>query len=114
MYATGDLPAGNTLTFRLSGTPGDPAPTTRSNRNVVIGAGILGLALIAASAWMFMRDRRQMDGLHHNEAEADFESPEAVMDAIIALDDLHQARRISDPAYQKRRSELKEILKEMM
>ena len=30
------------------------------------------------------------------------------------LDDLHRARKISDEAYQKRRAELKEILKEKM
>jgi hypothetical protein len=37
-----------------------------------------------------------------------------VMDAIIALDDLHQAKRLSNQAYQKRRNELKEILREMI
>ncbi len=41
-------------------------------------------------------------------------SSEAVIDAIIALDDLHRAKKISDEAYQKRRAELKEILKGMM
>ena len=33
---------------------------------------------------------------------------------IIALDNLHRAKKISDESYQKRRAELKEILKEMM
>jgi len=37
-----------------------------------------------------------------------------VMDAIIALDDQHRAKKISDEAYQKRRAELKDILKGMM
>jgi hypothetical protein len=36
------------------------------------------------------------------------------MDAIIALDDLHRAKKISEGAYQKRRTELKEILKGLM
>ena len=31
-----------------------------------------------------------------------------MIDAIIALDDLHRAKKISDEAYQKRRAELKE------
>jgi hypothetical protein len=44
----------------------------------------------------------------------EFESSEDVMDAIIALDDLHRSRKISDEAYQKRRAELKEILKGKM
>ena len=48
------------------------------------------------------------------EEEDEFESAEDVMDAVIALDDLHRAKKISDAAYQKRRAELKEILKEKM
>jgi len=36
-----------------------------------------------------------------------------VMDAIIALDDLHRAKKIPDEAYQARRAELKEQLKEI-
>jgi hypothetical protein len=35
------------------------------------------------------------------------------MDAILALDDLHRAGKISDQAYQRRRTELKDIIKEM-
>jgi hypothetical protein len=49
-----------------------------------------------------------------DEEENEFESSEDVMDAIIALDDLYRAKKISDEAYQKRRAELKDILKEMM
>ena len=123
MYAAGDLPAGNTLVFTLSGTPTDPStststttstPETRTNLSILIGAAALGLGLIAAGAWMFMRDRRQLEGTNHKEEGNGFESPEDVMDAIITLDDLHQAKRISNEAYQRRRNELKEILKEMM
>ncbi len=49
-----------------------------------------------------------------DEEDHEFESSEDVMDAIVALDDLHRAGKISDEAYQKRRAELKEILKGMM
>jgi len=35
---------------------------------------------------------------------------ESVLDAIIALDDLHKDGKISDEAYQKRRNELKSKL----
>src|SRR5688572_13469691 len=119
MYAAGDLPAGNTLAFTLSGAPTDTSstspttsiPETRTNRSILIGAAALGLGLIAAGAWMFMRDRRQIEGANHKEEGNGFESPEDVMDAIITLDDLHQAKRISNEAYQRRRNELKEILR---
>ena len=40
-----------------------------------------------------------------------FDDPESLMDAIIALDDLHRAGKLSDEAYQQRRNELKNALK---
>ena len=121
MYAAGDLPAGNTLSFILSGTPNDiststssSTPETGTNQNILIGASALGFVLILAGTWMFMRDRHRVEENNHRNGEAEFESPEEVMDAIIALDDLYQAKKISNQAYQKRRNELKEILKEMI
>ena len=41
----------------------------------------------------------------------EFDDPESLMDAIIAVDDLHRAGKLSDEAYQKRRDELKSVLK---
>ena len=46
------------------------------------------------------------------EDEPDDDAPEAIMDAIVALDDLHRAGKLSTDAYQKRRAELKSRLKE--
>jgi len=81
----------------------------------LIGAGALGIALILAGAWMYLRDRHHADDANGEEkVENEFESSDHVIDAIIALDDLHRAKKISDEAYQKRRAELKEILKGMM
>ena len=121
MYAAGDLPAGNTLRFTLSGTPKDTSSlsststsASKPNRNILFGAAALGLALILAGAWIYIRDRQHYEENNHRDEGGEFESPEEVMDAIIALDDLHQAKRISNEAYQKRRNELKEILKEIM
>jgi len=119
-FATG-LNAGDMLTFSVTGTPKDTASGTDAsgnNNTLLIGAAGLGIALILAGAWMFLRDRKHVDEEDdeevHEDEEDEFESSEDVMDAIIALDDLYRARKISDEAYQKRRAELKEILKEMM
>jgi hypothetical protein len=123
MYAAGDLPAGNTLAFTLSGTPDDTSTaaattpsTTNANQTILIGAAALGLVLILAGAWMSIRvrGRQHIEGQNHQDEGDGFESPEEVMDAIIALDDLNQAKKISNQAYHKRRNELKEILKEML
>lgn len=120
IYEMGSVTAGETVKLSVSGTPKDsgdasaPAEAT-SNQNLLIGAGALGIALILAGAWMYLRDRNHEEEATSTQAEEnEFESSEDVIDAIIALDDLHRAHKISDDAYQKRRAELKEILKGMM
>jgi hypothetical protein len=45
--------------------------------------------------------------------ESPYETEEEVLDAILALDDLHRAGKLSDAAYQERRAELKALLEEM-
>ncbi|MCK6539766.1 MAG: cytochrome c, partial [Anaerolineales bacterium] len=114
-YSITGLNAGEKLTFTVSGSPNDAASDENAsapNNALLIGAGGLGVALILAGAWMYLRDRRQTG--EEDEEEEEFESSEDVMDAIIALDDLYRARKIPEEAYQKRRSELKDILKELI
>lgn len=118
IYGLKGVAAGEKLNFAVSGTPSDAAAAstpnqTAPNQNLLIGVGALGLTLILAGAWMYLRDRQRGED-HVDANDHEFESSEDVMDAIIALDDLHRARKISDEAYQKRRTELKNILKEMM
>jgi mono/diheme cytochrome c family protein len=122
-YRSGALQAGDTLEFTITGSPKSASTSTQktSNSALLIGAGGLGIALILAGAWLYLRDRKRAQALdtesteETEEDEADeFETPEEIMDAIIALDDLHRAHKISDEAYQKRRAELKNILKERM
>lgn len=118
-YFASGFKAGETLEFTVSGSPKDAAAgmdTSTTNRTLLIGAGGLGIALILAGAWMYLRDRNRVaQGDEEEEEEVDeYESSEDVMDAILALDDLYRAKKISDEAYRKRRAELKEILKEMM
>jgi hypothetical protein len=120
IYELGSVEAGETLKLSVSGTPKETTDTstasnaTSTNQNLLIGAGALGIALILAGAWMYLRDRNRAEEETGEAGENEFESSEDVLDAIIALDDLHRAKKISDEAYQKRRAELKEILKEKM
>ena len=122
IYEMGSVNAGERLSFSISGAPKETdasstsAPgAAASNQNLLIGAGALGVALILAGGWMYLRDRnREEDTSGEDREDGEFESSEDVIDAIIALDDLHRARKISEAAYQKRRAELKEILKGMM
>jgi hypothetical protein len=110
--------AGENVQLTVSGTPKEsnsasaPPAETTSNQNLLIGAGALGIGLILAGGWMYLRDRNRAE--EDSEAGDEFESSEDVIDAIIALDDLHRSKKISDEAYQKRRAELKEVLKGKM
>ena len=118
IYQLKSVGAGENLELTVSGTPKKTttpgSAQAASNQNLLIGVGALGLVLILAGAWMYLRDRNSRQGNSEEAEEDEFDSADDVMDAIIALDDLHRAKKISDVAYQKRRAELKEILKEKM
>lgn len=110
-FSSTNLKAGQTLNFSITGKPSVSSATGLDARQVtMIGGGSLGVLLIAAGIFLYIRDRRRMP--RHRD-ETGFESSEEVMDAILALDDLHRAGKITDEAYQKRRHDLKEILKEI-
>jgi mono/diheme cytochrome c family protein len=114
VYEFGAIQPGGFLKIKLSGqpsaTPAASGTETKPNQTLVIGIGVFGLALIIAGGWMFWRGRNRVEEEEGDE-ENEFEDPESLMDAIIALDDLHRAGKLSDEAYQQRRSELKDALK---
>lgn len=114
-YTALDLQAGDVLTFTLSGRPKEEGAASfpGANQTLIFGAGALGLALILAGAWMYLRDRDQPKEPAGEEDDG-FEDEQDVMDAIITLDDLHRAGKISAEAYQTRRAELKNRLKGML
>jgi hypothetical protein len=74
----------------------------------------LGAVLIAAGAWLYLRDRRRVVDSDEDEEEGKMETEEDILDAIIALDDLHRSGKINDEAYQTRRAELKARLKDLV
>ncbi len=80
------------------------------NKNLLIGIGALGLVLILAGVWMYMRDNNKNEE-EVEEEEDEFGDSESIMDAIIAIDELHRAGKLSDQAYKERREELKNALK---
>jgi hypothetical protein len=107
------MQANDMLTFTLSGSPKTAGAESNAQQNILIGVGALGGVLILAGAWMYLRDRNRVVEEEEDEEEEEeaIESEEETLDAIIALDDLHRAGKISDEAYQSRREELKARLK---
>ena len=115
MYSASSLSAGSPLEITLSGKVRS-ASSIDNRQTLLIGAGAFGVVLILAGVWMFFRDRGRADDDDFEESDSnedDFETAEEIMDAIVALDDLHRAKKIPDEAYLKRRAELKERLKEL-
>lgn len=114
VYTSGAVSENGTLEFTLSGKPKGTASTAdlTQNQNLLIGIGALGVVLIIAGVWMYMRDKNKTEEFDdEEEVDDEYDDAESVMDAIIALDDLHRTGKISDEAYRQRRNELKDALK---
>src|SRR5258706_1614150 len=97
------------ISFTVTGAPKNTAVASdfTQNLDLVIGGLAFGAVLIIAGVWMYWRKRLEED----NEEGGGLDNSESVMDAIIALDDLHHAGKLSKEAYKKRRDELKNMLK---
>ncbi|HTP02849.1 MAG TPA: c-type cytochrome [Anaerolineales bacterium] len=110
-FSANPLKAQEELTFSISGSPSASSATGPDARQwTLIGGGSLGIILIAVGGLLYFRDRRKAP----QPAESkEFDSADEVMDAILALDDLHRAGKIGAEAYQKRRQELKDMLREV-
>jgi mono/diheme cytochrome c family protein len=113
MYTSTRMNPGDTFSFTLSGKPENTAvnPDLMQNQNLVIGLGALGLAFVVAGAWLYRRDRRANGENFIDDEDDEYGDTESVLDAIVAIDDLHREGKISDEAYRKRRAELKNALK---
>jgi hypothetical protein len=110
-YSAADLESGSTLSFSLSGRPRTSSATgLDAQQGWLIGGAALGLALILAGVFLYVRDRRNAAP---ELEEAEFQTADEVLDAILALDDLHRAGKISDKAHKSRRDELKDVLRQL-
>ena len=118
---------GDILNVSVSGQPksGSNLLATEDGTDktgLIIGLGAFGLALVGAGVFAWNRGRRadlveddDLLELDELDVSADMaKTPEDLMDAIIALDDLYQAGDLPESAYLDRRAELKEYLRKMM
>ena len=115
LFTGSNLSAGSTLKIDLSGKANPTAPTTNSSLpGLLIGAGTFGLVLVGAGFWVLRRRKAPMMAEVGAVDEAPIqESEDDLVDAILALDDLHQAGKLPDDAYKVRRAELKEQLRQI-
>jgi hypothetical protein len=113
------LPAGDTLSLSISGRVSSAGSTGQAGSlaSLIIGAGIFGVVLIGAAVWLYRQRAGQESGEEEpeeTEPELAGESSEALLDAIVALDDLHASGSLPKAAYQERRAELKARLAEAL
>ena len=118
-YSSQPLPIGATFEMTVSGKVSATATggETNSQQNIVYGALALGLVLIGAGVWFYLRDRNEEDDYEDDDYEDDsveYDDADKLMDAIIALDDAYRAGDISEEVYKKRRGSLKEQLKQLV
>ncbi len=124
LYSGSSLASGSTLTMTISGLPGTPTTTgfvLDQHTWLLIGVGAIGVVLIGLGIFLFLRDRRLKkledefgDEEEGGDGDALGEDREGIMDAIITLDDQYKAGDISQEAYEKRRNQLKERLKNLV
>lgn len=122
VFSASSIEADETLEFTVSGmlavevpapeNPAVPAPLPEDAKItdvIVYGAGALGVILVIGGVLLMIRRRQQDVSLREEDIFG--ESPEDIMDSIIALDDLYTNGDITEKDYQNKRKELKEKLK---
>jgi mono/diheme cytochrome c family protein len=126
MYTSERLNAGETLSISISGRPstgGGLGLTSASSSSLLIGLVVFGVTLIVAGVWLYRRNQvmgeDEADGAYVDSEVATLEEsmpedPEALMDAIIALDDLYKEGELPEQAYRERREALKEKLRDQL
>lgn len=113
LFSTTDLQAGSTLEMTLSGRMSSPINLQTGQTGALI-AGALALVLVAVGGvFWYLRQQKSTKPVD-DQPPVEAESREALMDAIIALDDLYKSGQLSEEVYQQRRAELKDRLRALM
>lgn len=129
VYTAENISPGEQLAVKISGdlnasASGAAVNSSGSQLGLIIGLGAFGLVLILAGVWFGRRTRKafmeaDLEMVEGEEPVSDSDErtipadADALMDDIIALDDLYQAGELAEAAYHERRAELKEKLRIM-
>jgi hypothetical protein len=122
-----DVGNGFDLEYTISGRPntsGSPTFRLGSSSEMLVGIVGLAIAMIVAGVWLYRRpveeewdeeeDDEEYDEEDEDEEVVDADMPDmdvdALMDAIITLDDQYQDGEMAEAAYLQRRNALKEQL----
>jgi hypothetical protein len=120
LYQANKIASGSSVSFTLSGKSGASTGFAFNRQTLIlIGIGVVGVLLLGLGIYLYLRDRARFR--KENEAsdegiekDALGEDRDSIMDAMIALDDQFKAGEIPREAYDTRRLELKERLKQAL
>ncbi len=113
LYSATALQPGSTLKMTLSGRMGNGVNIQSGQTGSLIAGALALAAVLGGGLFWYLRQRKPLAARVAVEAAepAEMESREALIDAIIALDELHKAGNLDDAVYQQRRAELKDRLR---
>ncbi len=107
-----DFAAGSQLSLSLTGSPNpEAAPQKLSINPILFGSGFLVLALTGILYYYFWRKERSVAPMSDSDQVS---NKEAIMDAILSLDEQFKAGNLNEQVYQQRRTELKDQLRKSM
>jgi hypothetical protein len=110
IYSSEMIPTGTNLDLLLTGKPVEvKTEESEKNMNLTIGLIALGISLIIIAFMGYRwKSTKKTFLLEISNSASDGQNMDALLDAIIALDDQFQAGEIPRLAYEDRRAELKE------
>lgn len=112
LYTASNISPSAPLRLTLTGRPSQGAQLN-SGSTATLAIGIGAFALMGAGTAVYFLRRRRIRRKKGIEIQKD-ETPESLMDAIIALDDQRRAGELDEVAYLARRDELKQRLEQAL
>jgi mono/diheme cytochrome c family protein len=115
VYNATNIQAGSTLKFSMAGQPSTQNGKVSGLKfnTTLIGVFVLLLAVGMSGFYLYERSKARVK----KQAAAgmtEFKDRDTLMDAIIALDEQYKSGKINQSAYQQRRDELKDQLKNLL
>ena len=120
MYnATGVVQPGQPVKIQLSGKASAGATGQEDPLVAVVVGGVIFALVLGGAVYWFIRQRRALQPAYAAEGDGaddveEQETSDSLLEAIVALDDLHQSGKLPEAAYHERRAELKARLAEVL
>lgn len=115
LYMGADLSAGSSLELTFSGqqTGSESSGESSIPEVWIIALAVLGAGAIGVGVFLLLRKRPAWQDENESLEPEQEETIDELLDAILALDDQYQAGALAQDAYDQRRAELKQRIKDL-